>query len=69
MALPSEFSEHNRPPPAITAHQLAAAAEPDRPISDLVGNFGDFDHLFEPAGAGLLPLHAALARPGDPISL
>jgi len=45
--LPSEFSEHNRPPPAITAHQLAAAAEPDRPISDLVGNFGDFDHLFE----------------------
>ncbi len=43
----SEFSDNNCEPPAITAHQLAAAVEPNRSTRDLVGNFGDFDHLFE----------------------
>ena len=31
---------------AISSHQLAAAASPECPTSDLLGNFGDFAVLF-----------------------
>ena len=35
---------------AITNHQVAAAVSPHRPTSDLLGNFSDFDSLFEQLG-------------------
>jgi hypothetical protein len=35
---------------ALSDHQRAAAASPEIPLSDLVGNFSDFDRLFEQLG-------------------
>ena len=32
---------------AIAPQQREAAASPDRPTRELIGNFGDFDSLFE----------------------
>lgn len=32
---------------ALPTHQLAAAADPGRSTRDMLGNFGDFDSLFE----------------------
>lgn len=39
---------------AITNHQIAAAVSPHRRTSDLVGNFGDFDCLFELLGEPIM---------------
>lgn len=33
--------------PAISSHQFAAAAAPDKPTRELLGNFGDFERLFD----------------------
>jgi hypothetical protein len=33
--------------PAIPSHQLIAAADPERSTSNLIGNFSDFEDLFE----------------------
>ena len=42
--------ERERQRGAITSHQVAAAVSPHRRTSDLLGNFGDFDCLFELLG-------------------
>ena len=48
MALHSGFSERDVPLlAAIPPHQLAATAAPNQHTSDLLGNFTDFDGLFE----------------------
>jgi hypothetical protein len=45
--LPSRFQDKNNPlTAAMPPHQLAAAAAPDQPIRELIGNFGDFESLF-----------------------
>ena len=43
----SNIAEDHGPSAAISPQQLAAAASPNRRTSDLLGNFGDFDSLFE----------------------
>jgi hypothetical protein len=43
----SSIAEGNGLPAAIPPQQLAAAESPDRRTSDLLGNFGDLDSLFE----------------------
>lgn len=44
----SSFSDDDvRQDAAISLQQQAAAAAPDRPTSELLGNFGDFDSLFD----------------------
>jgi hypothetical protein len=49
--LPSFSSENDDPSGAAArARQLAAACYPDRPARDLLGNFGDFESLFEQLG-------------------
>ena len=40
------FPDDVRQDSAISSHQLAAAASPDCPTSDLLGNFGEFASLF-----------------------
>jgi hypothetical protein len=40
--------------PAISAHQLAAMAEPAQSLRELVGNFGELETLFEQLGEPLL---------------
>ena len=51
---------------AIRHHQLAAAASPDKPIGELIGNFEDlerlFEQLYEPA---LIPLGQPLPEQKD----
>jgi hypothetical protein len=62
----------NALPPALPPHQLAAAAEPARRTSDLLGNFGDFDSLFEQLGQPALielgkPLPNEKYMPSKPV--
>jgi hypothetical protein len=50
-ALTSRFQNKDDPlPAAMPRHQLAAAASPDTPIAELLGNFGDLDRLFDQLG-------------------
>jgi hypothetical protein len=44
---PSFPDEGAREEPAVTLEQHAAAAAPGKRTRDLIGNFGDFDRLFE----------------------
>ena len=47
----SGSSEHDDPKMvAIEAHQLALAASPERATRDQLGNFSDFEKLFEQLG-------------------
>jgi hypothetical protein len=47
----SSFSDDDvRQDPAISSHQLAAAKATERPTGDLLGNFADFESLFEQLG-------------------
>lgn len=45
---------------AITNHQIAAATSPHRRTSDLLGNFRDFDRLFDQLGE---PVVISLGQP------
>jgi hypothetical protein len=71
--LPSRFHDDDDSlPAAMPPHQLAAAAAPDTPIHELIGNFGDleqlFDQLSEPVVIELgkpLPKEKYLRRVGD----
>jgi hypothetical protein len=46
--------------PAIQLVQLAAAASPNSSITEIVGNFGDFDTMFKQLGR---PVVFELGRP------
>ena len=50
--VPSEaFSDDDDPSlPSLPEHQRAAAASPHTSLSDLVGNFGDLESLFDRLG-------------------
>lgn len=44
----SKFSDEDvRQDPRISSHQRAAASDPDRRTRDLLGNFADFESLFD----------------------
>ena len=47
MAPRSSIGDENERSALIPLQQLAAAESPDRRTSDLLGNFGDLDSLFE----------------------
>jgi len=46
--LPSRFHDDDDPlTAAMPPHQLAAAAAPETPIGELIGNFVDLERLFD----------------------
>jgi hypothetical protein len=50
---------------AIPLGQLAATAAPDRPTSDLLGNFSDFESLFEQLAEPLAVIELGMPLPKE----